>query len=159
MTELAQPADARGQSPGASTASGGSGGSSPRASTAAGGSGGSSPRASTAPRPVRDGVLLGLAVGVSGLAFGAAAVSAGLTVWQTCALSLLAYTGASQFALAGTIPAGRILVAGAAGAILLASRNSLYSLRLSRLLHVRGAARLLAAVGVTDESTALALAQ
>ncbi len=120
MTELAQPADA-------------------------GESGGSSPRASTAPKPVRDGVLLGLAVGVSGLAFGAAAVSAGLTVWQTCALSLLAYTGASQFALAGTIAAGGSL--------------SLYSLRLSGLLQVRGAARLLAALGVTDESTALALAQ
>jgi predicted branched-subunit amino acid permease len=148
MTELAQPADA-----------GESGGSSPRASTPAGGSGGSSPRAGTAPKPVRDGVLLGLAVGVSGLAFGAAAVSAGLTVWQTCALSLLAYTGASQFALAGTIAAGGSLVAGAAGAILLGSRNSLYSLRLSGLLRVRGAARLLAALGVTDESTALALAQ
>ena len=134
MTELAQPADA-------------------------GESGGSSPRAGAAPRPVRDGVLLGLAVGVSGLAFGAAAVSAGLTVWQTCALSLLAYTGASQFALAGTIAAGGSLVAGAAGAILLGSRNSLYSLRLSGLLPVRGAARLLAALGVTDESTALALAQ
>jgi predicted branched-subunit amino acid permease len=159
MTELAQPADARGQSPGASTAAGGSGGSSPPASTAAGGSGGSSPQGSTAPRPVRDGVLLGLAVGVSGLAFGAAAVSAGLTVWQTCALSLLAYTGASQFALAGTIAAGGSLVAGAAGAILLGSRNSLYSLRLAGLLRVRGAARLLAALGVTDESTALALAQ
>jgi branched chain amino acid efflux pump len=161
MAELAQPADAAGSggsSPRAGSPAGGSGGSSPRAGSAAG-SGGSSPRAGTAPRPVRDGVLLGLAVGVSGLAFGAAAVSAGLTVWQTCTLSLLAYTGASQFALAGTIAAGGSLVAGATGAILLGSRNSLYSLRLSGLLQVRGAARLLAALGVTDESTALALAQ
>ncbi len=60
----------------------------------------------TASRPARDGTLLGLAVGISGLAFGAAAVSSGLSVWQTCVLSLLAYTGASQFALAGTIAAG-----------------------------------------------------
>ena len=112
-----------------------------------------------APRPVRDGVLLGLAVGVSGLAFGAAAVSSGLSVWQTCVLSLLAYTGASQFALAGTIAAGGSLLAGSAGAILLGSRNALYSLRLAGLLRVRGAARLLLAQGVTDESTALALAQ
>jgi predicted branched-subunit amino acid permease len=137
MTELAQPAH----------------------SGDSGASGSLAPLDKTAPRPVRDGILLGLAVGVSGLAFGAAAVSAGLTVWQTCALSLLAYTGASQFALAGTVAAGGSLVAGAAGAILLGSRNSLYSLRLSGLLQVRGAARLLAAVGVTDESTALALAQ
>jgi predicted branched-subunit amino acid permease len=112
-----------------------------------------------APRPVRDGVLLGLAVGVSGLAFGAAAVSSGLSVWQTCVLSLLAYTGASQFALAGTIAAGGSLLAGAAGAILLGSRNTLYSLRLAGLLRVSGASRLLLAQGVTDESTALALAQ
>ena len=112
-----------------------------------------------APRPVRDGVLLGLAVGVSGLAFGAAAVSSGLSVWQTCVLSLLAYTGASQFALAGTIAAGGSLLAGSAGAILLGSRNTLYSLRLAGLLRVRGASRLMLALGVTDESTALALAQ
>lgn len=115
--------------------------------------------ATPAARPVRDGVLLGLAVGVSGLAFGAAAVSAGLSVWQTCVLSLLAYTGASQFALAGTIASGGSLLAGSVGAILLGSRNALYSLRLADLLEVRGVSRLLTAQGVTDESTALALAQ
>lgn len=108
---------------------------------------------------MRDGILLGLAVGISGLAFGAAAVSAGLTVWQTCALSLLAYTGASQFALVGAIASGGSLFAGAAGAILLGSRNALYSLRLAELLQVRGVRRLATAQGVTDESTAIALAQ
>src|SRR5579871_2832761 len=103
-------------------------------------------------RPVRDGLLLGVAVGISGLAFGAAAVSAGLSVWQASALSLLAYTGASQFALAGTIAGGGSLVAGVLGAILLGSRNALYSLRLADLLQVRGPVRPLAAHGVTDES-------
>jgi branched chain amino acid efflux pump len=125
---------------------------------APGASGGSISRNQSA-RPVRDGILLGLAVGLSGLAFGAAAVSSGLSVWQTCALSLLAYTGASQFALSGTIAAGGSLLAGAAGAILLGGRNALYSLRLTGLLTVRGPVRLLAAHGVTDESTAFALAQ
>jgi predicted branched-subunit amino acid permease len=61
--------------------------------------------AGAAARPVRDGLLLGLAVGTSGLAFGAAAVSSGLTVAQACVLSLLAYTGASQFALADAVAA------------------------------------------------------
>jgi predicted branched-subunit amino acid permease len=109
--------------------------------------------------PVRDGVGLGLAVGVSGLAFGAAAVSSGLTTWQACALSALAFTGASQFALAGAIASGGGLLAGTIGAILLGSRNALYGLRLAGLLRVSGPRRLLAAVGVIDETTAVALAQ
>jgi predicted branched-subunit amino acid permease len=112
-----------------------------------------------AARPVRDGVGLGLAVGVSGLAFGAAAVSSGLTTWQACALSLFAFTGASQFALAGVIAGGGSLLAGSAGAILLGSRNTLYGLRLAQTLRLRGWRKPLAAVGVIDETTAIALAQ
>src|SRR5258708_25380775 len=70
--------------------------------------GGQQERADRAPaRPTRDGLLLGLAVGTSGLAFGAAAVSDGLSTAQACVLSLLAYTGASQFALAGPGPGAR----------------------------------------------------
>jgi predicted branched-subunit amino acid permease len=111
------------------------------------------------PRPVRDGIGLGLAVGVSGIAFGAAAVSSGLTAWQACALSLLAFTCASQFALAGVIAGGGSLLAGTAGAILLGSRNALYGLRLAGVLRPRGPARLLAAAGVIDETTAVTLAQ
>src|SRR5580700_4679777 len=110
-------------------------------------------------RPVRDGVGLGLAVGVSGIAFGAAAVSSGLSVWQACALSLFAFTGASQFALAGVIAGGGSLLAGSAGAILLGSRNTLYGLRLAQTLRLRGWRKPLAAVGVIDETTAIALAQ
>ena len=117
------------------------------------------PPAAVQPRPVRDGVGLGLAVGVSGAAFGAAAVSSGLSTWQACALSLLAFTGASQFALAGVVASGGSLLAGAAGAILLGSRNSLYGLRLGAILRPRGPRRLLAALGVIDETTAIALAQ
>jgi predicted branched-subunit amino acid permease len=110
-------------------------------------------------RPVRDGVGLGIAVGMSGVAFGAAAVGSGLSVWQACALSLLAFTGASQFALAGVVAAGGGLLAGTAGAILLGSRNTLYGLRLADVLRPRGPRRLLAALGVIDETTAMTLAQ
>jgi predicted branched-subunit amino acid permease len=119
-------------------------------------------RAATEPeraRPVRDGIVLGLAVGVSGIAFGAAAASSGLSAWQACALSLLAFTGASQFALIGVIAGGGSLLAGAAGAILLGSRNTLYGLRLAEALQVRGLLRPVAALGVIDETTAVALAQ
>jgi predicted branched-subunit amino acid permease len=110
-------------------------------------------------RPVRDGVGLGLAVGVSGVAFGAAAVSSGLTAWQACALSLFAFTGASQFALAGVIAGGGNLLAGTTGAILLGSRNTLYGLRLADVLRPHGLRRIPTALGVIDETTAVALAQ
>jgi predicted branched-subunit amino acid permease len=117
------------------------------------------PTEGQAARATRDGVALGLAVGTSGLAFGAAAVTSGLSVAQACVLSVLAYTGASQFALAAAVAGGGSLVAGTAGAVLLGSRNGLYGLRLAGLLRARGATRLAAALGITDESTAVALAQ
>jgi len=112
-----------------------------------------------AARPMRDGVGLGLAVGTSGLAFGAAAVGSGLSVAQACVLSLIAFTGASQFALAGSIATGGSLIGGVAGAVLLGSRNALYGLRMTGVLAPRGARRLLIAHGVIDETTAVTLAQ
>ncbi|GAA0972888.1 AzlC family ABC transporter permease [Acrocarpospora macrocephala] len=110
---------------------------------------------------IRDGLGVGVAVGVSGVAFGAAAITAGLTVAQACALSLFAFTGASQFALAGVVGAGGGLVAGAAGALLLGARNSFYGLRLAVILGgTRGPLRtLVTAQGVIDESSAVAFAQ
>ncbi|GAA4977739.1 putative branched-subunit amino acid permease [Nonomuraea thailandensis] len=108
---------------------------------------------------VRDGLGVGLAVGLSGIAFGAAAVTAGLSVPQACVLSLLAFTGASQFALTGAVAAGGDLVAATLGALLLGGRNTLYGLRLANLLRVRGPRRLLAAHGVIDETTAVTMAQ
>jgi len=116
----------------------------------------STPRAGT---PVRDGIGLGLAVGVSGVAFGAAAVGSGLSTWQACALSLLAFTGASQFALIGAVAAGGSLAAATAGAVLLGGRNTLYGLRLTGLLRLRGLRRVVGALGVIDETTAVTLAQ
>ena len=109
--------------------------------------------------PVRDGFGVGLAVGLSGLAFGTTATTAGLSAAQACVLSLLAFTGASQFALAGVVAGGGNLIAGAVGALLLGFRNTLYGLRMSELLGWRGPARALAAHGVIDETTAVALAQ
>jgi len=109
--------------------------------------GGPAPR--TSARPVRDGMALGFAVGTSGLAFGAAAAGSGLSVAQACVLSLLAFTGASQFALTGAV----------AGAVLLGSRNALYGLGMTGLLQPRGPRKLLTALGVIDETTAVTLAQ
>lgn len=97
-----------------------------------------------------------MAVGTYGLSFGAASTAAGLSVAQTCALSLLVFTGASQFALVGVLGAGGSLVAGVASALLLGSRNALYAGRLADLVPLRGLRRLVAAQVTIDESTAVA---
>ena len=112
----------------------------------------------TRARVTRDAIAIGVAVGAYGLGFGAAGVTAGLSVLQTCALSLLVFTGASQFALVGVLGAGGSALAGMAGALLLGSRNTLYAVRLSSLLAFRGARRPLAAHSTIDETTAMATA-
>src|SRR5205085_3767817 len=94
---------------------------------------------------VRDGVAVGLAIGAYGISFGAVSVASGLSVLQTCALSLLVFTGASQFALVGVVAAGGAPLSGAATALLLGTRNTLYGLRLAPLLAFRGVRRALAA--------------
>ena len=47
-----------------------------------------------------------VATGAYGVSFGALAVAAGLDVWQTMVLSLLMYTGGSQFAFVGALAGG-----------------------------------------------------
>ncbi len=101
-----------------------------------------------------------LATGTYGISFGALSVAAGLSILQTQALSLLLFSGGSQFALVGILAAGP---AGAGAAIatstLLAVRNSLYGLQVSRLLPTSGWRRMAAAQVTIDESTAVAVAQ
>lgn len=100
-----------------------------------------------------------MAVGLSGFAFGVTSAGSGLTVLQTCALSLLVFTGASQFALVGALAAGGNPLTAAAGAFFLGVRNAFYGLRLSQLLALPRAVRPFAAQWVIDETTAVALAQ
>ena len=106
---------------------------------------------------IRDGLAVGVATGAYGFGFGAVAVSSGLSVAQTCVLSLLMFTGASQFALAGVVAAGGAPLSGAATALLLGTRNTLYGLRMAPLLKWRGWRRVAAAQVLIDESTAMAV--
>ena len=107
---------------------------------------------------VRDAVGLGLAVGLYGAAFGAAAVAAGLHPWQAVTLSGLMFTGASQFALVGVLGAGGSALAALGSALLLGTRNTVYGVRLAPLLAPRGLFRRLGtAQWVIDETTALAV--
>ena len=106
---------------------------------------------------VRDGLAVALATGVYGVSFGAIGVTSGLDVWQTCALSLLMFTGASQYAMVGVVGAGGAPLSGALTALLLGTRNTLYGLRLAPLLGYVGLRRLGAAQLVIDESTAMSI--
>ncbi|WP_328501365.1 AzlC family ABC transporter permease [Streptomyces sp. NBC_00457] len=108
---------------------------------------------------VRDALGVGVAVGLSGFAFGVTSAGSGLTLPQTCALSLLVFTGASQFALVGALAAGGNPLTAAAGAFFLGVRNAFYGLRLSQLLALPRAVRPFAAQWVIDETAAVALAQ
>jgi predicted branched-subunit amino acid permease len=69
---------------------------------------------------------------------------------------LLAFTGGTQFAVVGVVAGGGSVGAALASGLLLASRNTLYAMRLAALLRVRGLRRFLAAHGTIDETTAMA---
>ncbi len=104
---------------------------------------------------------MALATSAYGISFGALAVASGLDVWQTCVLSLVMFTGGSQFAFVGVIGAGGLAAAPAAiaSAALLGARNIAYGMRMSPVIG-RGFWRRAAAAQFTiDESTAVSLAQ
>ena len=106
---------------------------------------------------ITDSLGVALATGAYGISFGALATAAGLSVGQACAMSLLMFTGASQFAFIGVIASGGSPFAGAVTSVLLGGRNLFYGLSLARLLDLRGWRRPLAAQLVIDESTAMAV--
>jgi 4-azaleucine resistance transporter AzlC len=104
-----------------------------------------------------DSLGVGLATGAYGVSFGAISTASGLDVLQTCVLSLLVFTGASQFAFIGIIASGGNPVTGALTAVLLGSRNLFYGLSLAQKLNLNAPQRLASAHLVIDESTAMAV--
>ncbi|HRA05962.1 MAG TPA: AzlC family ABC transporter permease [Propionicimonas sp.] len=107
----------------------------------------------------RMGLSIAAAVGVYGVSFGALSVAAGLSVWQTCALSALMFTGGSQFAFIGVIAGGGTGAAAWAAATLLGVRNGVYGMQLKALIRPPGKLIPLMAQLTIDESTATASAQ
>ena len=98
-------------------------------------------------------------VGLYGIAFGAASIAAGFSLLQTCALSLLTFSGASQFAVVGVLGAGGSAISGITTASLLGIRNALYGLRMAPIMKLRGWRRIAGAQVTIDESTGVALGQ
>ena len=108
---------------------------------------------------LRDSLSVSITVGAYGTAFGAAAVANGFSLLQTCLLSLLTFSGASQFAVIGVLGAGGGALSGIATASLLGIRNGVYGVIMAPRLKVKGFKRVVAAQITIDESTAVALGQ
>ena len=107
----------------------------------------------------RTALSVAFTVGLYGAAFGAAGVTAGFSILQTCLLSILLFSGASQFAVVGIMGAGGSAVSAIATSTLLGFRNALYGLQMAPILKVKGLKRILAAQITIDESTAVATLQ
>ncbi len=107
----------------------------------------------------RQALVIGLATGAYGISFGVLSVTAGLSVAQTCVLSLVMFTGASQFALVGVIGAGGVLGAAAGNALLLGARNVAYGFVAAPVLAKGRGRRLVLSQLVIDETVAMARAQ
>jgi predicted branched-subunit amino acid permease len=108
---------------------------------------------------VKIGLSIAVATGLYGISFGALGVAAGLSVWQTIALSLLMFTGGSQFAFIGVVSGGGTGAAAFGAAALLGIRNAVYGMQMNRMLSPRGWRKLAAAQVTIDESTATAAGQ
>jgi 4-azaleucine resistance transporter AzlC len=108
---------------------------------------------------LRAAVGIGLYAAAFGASFGAVSVGSGLTLGQTMVLSLVMFSGASQFAFIGVAVAGGSPFAAVPAALLLGVRNAFYGVPMSEILHPRGVRRWLTAHFVIDETTAMAIGQ
>jgi len=105
-------------------------------------------------------ISVSVATGAYALSFGALSVAAGLDLWQTMALSLLVFSGGSQFAFVGVIGAGGSVAVAAATSTFLGVRNGFYGVALAPVVRPWHGPRAWWGTQVTiDESTAVALAQ
>ena len=112
-----------------------------------------------ADRILRDAASIAIATAIYAVSFGVLSVAAGLSVAQTCALSALTFTGASQFTFVSIVSAGGGYAAAIPPALVLAARNTIYALSLRSVVRGGRAQRALDAHLVIDESTAMAHAQ
>ncbi len=108
---------------------------------------------------VKVGLSISIATGLYAISFGALSVASGLSFWQTMALSLLLFSGGSQFAFVGVIAGGGTGVAAMSAATLLGIRNGVYGIQLNVLLEPRRWRKLIMAHLTIDESAATATGQ
>lgn len=105
------------------------------------------------------GIGVAAAVSLYGISFGALSVASGLDVWQTQFLSIVMFSGGSQFAVIGLIASGAAGGSAIASAALLGVRNTLYAVTMAPTIGPGLWKRLLAGQLTIDESTAVSLSQ
>jgi 4-azaleucine resistance transporter AzlC len=110
-------------------------------------------------RIARDGIAIGIAVGVIGGSFGVFARTAGIDPVMTCAMSALIFAGGSQFLAAAVVASGGGLLAAVIGGLLLNARHIPFGLSLVPILRGGLLRRVVSSQLVIDESTAFALSQ
>ena len=117
-------------------------------------------RAPDARRFISASLMIGIAFVIFGASFGVLSVSAGASVAQSCAMSLLVFTGASQMSAVSVLASGGTVASAFGGAVLLSGRNAVYGLAMSPVLKEGSLAfRLLGAQWVIDETTAIVSAE
>lgn len=108
---------------------------------------------------VRVALSVAIATGLYGLSFGALSVAAGLDLLQTMALSLLLFSGGSQFAFIGVIAGGGSGISAMSASALLGIRNGVYGMQVNVLLRPQRWRKLATAHLTIDESVATATGQ
>jgi 4-azaleucine resistance transporter AzlC len=108
---------------------------------------------------LRAAIGIGIYAGAFAVSFGAVSVGSGLSLPQTMVLSLVMFSGASQFAFVGVAAVAGSPFAAIPAALLLGARNAFYGVPVSEILQPRGPARLWTAHFVIDETTAMAVGQ
>jgi 4-azaleucine resistance transporter AzlC len=108
---------------------------------------------------VRNALSIGVATAVYAVSFGVLSVTAGFSVVQTCVMSVVCFTGASQLTFVSVIAAGGGVAGALPPALLLAARNAIYAVSLKDIVSGSVPKRALRAQVIVDETTAMAHAQ
>ena len=104
-------------------------------------------------------ISVGLATGLYGISFGALAAVAGLDLLSIMLLSILMFSGGSQFAFIGVLAGGGAPISAITSSWLLGVRNGFYAMRLNDVLAPKGFKKIIAAQLSIDESNGVSAAQ
>lgn len=110
------------------------------------------------PELLRDVSALAVGILIVGASFGAIATAEGVPWWQSSAMSLLVFAGASQFATLGIMASGGGLIAGVAAGLILNMRHIPYGMAIGGLYWTSLRSKLVGTHLLIDQSTAFALA-